>query len=204
MRRTFNIPRGEAGVSYVELLVVIVVIAVVASLAIFGRGNANAQFQRQNAATELKVAFERARFDSVKRRAVEANTYAGVLVAANSITLKTDTNGNGITTDAADSLTTNLPAGVVIERINGGTLPVTVNFNMRGETIVPTGSVQFRVCNLSCASPTAANANLVIVTPTGTVNMLPGDAEPPTFTNPNLPAVTTGIRTDVVLPTPTP
>ncbi len=190
----------QAGISYVELLVVIVIIAIVASLALMQRGNANEQFQRQNAATELKIAFERARFDSVKRRAVTEPSYAGVIVSANAITLKTENNGNAVTTDAADSVTTALPAGIVIERINGETLPVTVNFNMRGETIVPSGSVQFRVCKFTCGSPTAATANLLVVTPTGTVNLLPGDAQPPTFANPTQPDVTSGIRIDAVLP----
>ena len=60
---------GQAGISLVELLVVIVIIAIVASVALMRRGSANEQFQRQNASRELKTAFERARFDSVKRRA---------------------------------------------------------------------------------------------------------------------------------------
>src|SRR5690606_12428047 len=60
----------DAGFSFVELMVVIVIIVIVATLALMQRGSANEQFQRQNVARELKVALERARFDSVKRRAL--------------------------------------------------------------------------------------------------------------------------------------
>ncbi len=52
-----------------ELLIVLAIAAVLvtASVALFGRTTAN--IQRQNAARQFKNYLERARFDSIKRRA---------------------------------------------------------------------------------------------------------------------------------------
>ena len=72
----------QSGVTLVELLVVIVVISILAGFALLQRGNANEQLRRQNAAQQLKVAFERARFDSVKRRAECDPNKAKVVISA--------------------------------------------------------------------------------------------------------------------------
>ena len=71
--------KAQGGFSFVELLIVVAIIAVVSTLAFFRMGTANTQFQRQNVARELKVAFERARFDSVRRHAENAGP-ASVMV----------------------------------------------------------------------------------------------------------------------------
>ena len=69
MARLSYTTQGQDGTTLVEALVVILIISIVAAMAIMNRGSADEQFKRQNLARELKVAFERARFDSVKRRA---------------------------------------------------------------------------------------------------------------------------------------
>ena len=51
--------RGQHGVSLIETLVVVSIISIVSAIALMQRGSANNQFQRQNIARELKVAFER-------------------------------------------------------------------------------------------------------------------------------------------------
>lgn len=181
--------RGQSGVSLVELLVVIVVILIVASIAFMQRGSANEQFQRQNAARELKTAFERARFDSVKRRAdgTMASPFAYVEVRNNAFTLrtyKTDVNGLATANDQAYPF----PAGVAAEGFNftiGASK--TVQFNRRGEAIVVGGgNPQYMVCNGTCpAAPGNVSAtNTVLVTPTGTVNLLGGGVAIPSFLNP--------------------
>jgi Tfp pilus assembly protein FimT len=53
-------------------MVVILVLAIVSTIAIMNMGSSKIQLERQTVARELKVAFERARFDSVKRRAASA------------------------------------------------------------------------------------------------------------------------------------
>jgi len=184
---------------------VIIIIAVVATLALMSRGSANSQFQRQNVARELKVAFERARFDSVKRRADSAATQAKVLVDAGVYTLTTDINLNGTLESSDDIAKTVSGQNIVIAGSVGTTLPVTVRFNQRGEAVDSSGasiSPVFLVCNASCSSPTTANSNLVIVTPTGTVNLLAGNATVPTFNAPPVTnvAVGTGISNMVSVP----
>ena len=207
--------RNDRGVSLVELLVVIVLIAILAAFAMMQRGSANEQLQRQNVARELKVALERARFDSVKRRAqnpgsATADTRARVVLTANSYTLVTDNNANADlvnddgTFDAGDAVTYNLGAGIVFAG-SGITLPATVLFDHRGEvTAISSSGINpvFLVCNASCSSPTNINSNLVVVTPTGTVNLLAGASAIPTFSAPpvtNVP-VGTGISNTVVIP----
>lgn len=192
----------QAGVSLVELLVVIVIIGIVSAIAVMNRGQANEQFKRQNVSRELKVAFERARFDSVKRRAQSSpNDYrARVDVNSNSYTLTTFKDVAG--TPTAQTVTTALPSGIAIARYDGGTLPLTVNFNMRGET--GAGSVpQFRICNNACSGPfTNATSDIVIVTPTGTINLLAGGSGLPSFGLPGGTSVptTSGVNPDAVLP----
>jgi prepilin-type N-terminal cleavage/methylation domain-containing protein len=194
-----NSARGEHGVSLIETLVVVSIITVVASLALMQRGSANAQLQRQNVARELKVAFERARFDSVKRRAEGAGP-ATVIVNTNSYTLKTDLNQDGMF-QSSESVVTNLSAqNITIAGYATMTLPVTITFNQRGEASAVDGggtvTPQFYVCNGTCpGTPTTADANVVLITATGTVNLLPGNATPPTFANANVTSITptTGI-----------
>jgi len=196
---------NESGVSYVELLVVIIIIVVVCALAFMKRGSANEQFQRQNVARELKVALERARFDSVKRRADTSGTQAKVLVDAGVYTLTTDINLNGTLESSDDIVRTISSQNIVIAGSGGTTVPVTVRFNQRGEPVDSSGvsiSPTFLVCNVSCSSPTIANSNIVVLTPTGTVNLLVGGSTIPTFNAPpvtNVP-VGTGVSNLVSVP----
>jgi len=115
--------------------------------------------------------------------------------------LKTDSNNDG----TYESLTTNFAAqNITIAGYTSMTLPVTVTFDKRGE-VTATGGVnpEFLVCNGTCpATPTSDTANIVLVTPTGTVNLLAGNATPPTFVNPGVTNVSTtaGISNMVSLP----
>lgn len=202
----------QRGVTVVELLVVVVVIAVIVGFALMQRGGANEQFKRQNVAQELKSAFERARFDSVKRRADSSGIQAKVVVDQTTFTLTTDRDQNGLL-ETSDNEVANLSGqNIVIAGNTGITLPVTITYNQRGEaTAIDAGGViepVFLVCNVSCASPTQANSNIVLVTPTGTVNLLAGGSPLPTFSPPGgistVPANTSINNTAVVTPTPSP
>ena len=189
---------SQSGVSLVETLVVIVIIAILAALAIMNRGSANEVFQRQNATGELKVAFERARFDSVKRRAdgVEPYPFASVEVRTNGFTLRTYTRQGNSNTATGQDWTRTFPTGVTLSHYSSGTLPMTITFNRRGETAG--GVPQFRITD----SKTGAS-EIILVTPTGTVNVLPGTSTIPTFSNPALtgnPAANQSINNQVVVP----
>ena len=193
----FNI---QDGTTVVEVMVVVIIIAVIAAFAMMQKGSANEQFKRQNMARELKFAFERARFDSVKRRAEGGP--AEVFVEADKFTLRTDSD---LSTTGLENAVTLLPPNISIARFDGGSGDITVTFDKRGE-IGATNPV-FLVCNGTCtaANDAPGNANIVLVTPTGTVNLLPGGATPPSFLAPPV-APPIGAGTDInpraVLPSP--
>jgi prepilin-type N-terminal cleavage/methylation domain-containing protein len=191
----------QSGVSVVELLVVLAVISVICGFALMQRGSVDDQVKRQNAAHELKVAFERARFDSVKRRPANSGEMAMVTVTPSSFTLRTYTNEANGTAVPHDQSTT-LPSGIVIGRYDGSALTtLDVTFDMRGETGMGS-TTQFFICNVSCTGQrTNLNANLLIVTPTGTVNLLPGSANIPSFGLPSVSPVpaNANINPDAVL-----
>ncbi|HSI87573.1 MAG TPA: prepilin-type N-terminal cleavage/methylation domain-containing protein [Pyrinomonadaceae bacterium] len=193
----------DAGFSFVELMVVIVIIVIVATLALMQRGSANEQFQRQNVARELKVALERARFDSVKRRATRTpqDTRATVTVASDGFTLRTDQDQDGILDDDDDQ-DTSVPTGISIDPA------ATIYFNRRGEIVALDGSLLpgavFTVCNGVCPQSDATSPNtatIVVVTATGTVNLLAGGSEVPAFVPPNVQSVPpgTGIRSETYI-----
>jgi prepilin-type N-terminal cleavage/methylation domain-containing protein len=202
----------QSGVTVTELLVVVVVISVLAAFALIQPGATNSQLKRQNAAQELKSALERARFDSVKRRADNSAVQANVVVDTSSFTLTVDGNQDGVL-NSSDALVTDISGlQVVIASEVGATLPVTISYNQRGEATASdfAGNTDpiFLVCNVSCSSPTVSNSNIVLVTATGTVNLLPGGSEIPEFSPPGglttVPPGTSINNTAAIIPTPTP
>jgi type II secretory pathway pseudopilin PulG len=196
----------ERGFSITEAIIVIVIIIILSSVALMqfgGTNSADAQFKRQNVARELKVALERARFDSVKRHAEGAGP-ASVVVNSGSYTLTTDLNQDGTFQSQESQVTTFSGQGITISGYNSISLPVTVTFNKRGEAST-NGDVNpvFVVCNGTCPqTPSSSNANIVLVTPTGTVNLLAGGSTPPTFSAPNVSniATSTGVSNIVSVP----
>jgi prepilin-type N-terminal cleavage/methylation domain-containing protein len=191
MSQHFHSIDDQTGVTLVELLVVCVIIAILAGFALMLRGGANEQFQRQNVARELKFAFERARFDSVKRRADATADRARVVVEAGSFTLATDKNLDGTITTADDFQTNFAVQNIAIAGQGSSSVPMTIYFDQRGETVDSAGasiSAAFYLCNVSCASPGNDDANIVLITPTGTVDMLGGGASVPTFNAPTVAA----------------
>lgn len=188
----------QSGVTLVELLIVIVVIGIVSSIAMMQLRTPKNQLSRQNVARELKVAFERARFDSVKRRVATNAEMAKVTVSATAFTLTTDVNLNGTLESSDDSINNFSNQDVTITNTTGNAMvfPVTITYNKRGEPIAKdannvTVSPIFLICNGTCNSnnATSSNANIVLVTATGTVNLLPGNGAVPTFATPNVTTV---------------
>jgi prepilin-type N-terminal cleavage/methylation domain-containing protein len=170
---------NQKGVTLVELMVVILLIVILSTIAIMNMSSSKIQFERQTVARELKVAFERARFDSVKRRA-DGNTdspMASVVVAGNSFTLKTDINQNGTIETSEDRVNSSWNPGISIRNTSGAAALRKRNVAL----IIAANQIQrveqhFLVCNGDCTTPSASNSNLVVVTATGTVNILSGGA----------------------------
>lgn len=203
---------NQTGVTVTELLVVVVVISVLIGFAIIQRGSTDQILRRQNAAQELKSSLERARFDSVKRRADVSSAQANVVITATSVTLTTDRDMNGVL-DAADQQVRDFAgSNIVFAGDHVMTFPITVSYNQRGEATATDagGPVEpvFLVCNSSCDSPDVNNSNILLVTPTGTVNLLPGGTALPTFSPPGgistIPPSNSINNSAAITPTPTP
>lgn len=193
----------QSGASLVELMVVALIIVIVATITFMSVGSANDQFNRQNASRQLKEAFERARFDSVKRRAQDGDVLrppAYVYVRSDGFRLRTyvDSDSNASTAPVAHDQEFPLAAGVVISHYASGTLPMTIAFDHRGGTFG--GDPRFSV------SETRYNTSeVVIVTPTGTVNLVGsvGSNVNFNFSNPTLsgnPGSGDSINDDVIIP----
>jgi prepilin-type N-terminal cleavage/methylation domain-containing protein len=189
----------QSGVTVTELLVVVIVISVMAGFALLNRGSADQQLTRSNSAQHLKASFERARYDSVKRRAECDPEKAKVVVNSGLIVLWTDKDNSGLP-DAGETESIDIsPHNVTISGI-GLTLPVTVTFNQRGEPSATDGVTTsnypgFYVCNGVCSgTPTNSDANKVYITPTGTVNLMGGGESLPTFGVPGGTAIGTGVE----------
>ncbi len=188
---------SERGYSLVELMIVLIITAILVTLALISFRNTQTQFNRQNIARELKVNLERARFDSVKRRAVNTADLAEVkLLSATSFSVKIDTNQNGML-DANETRTINF-AGQPTVRLVGNSLvfPITINFDRYGRITAKDGNSPtpqnitpiFTICTNNCtaANATASNADVIYISPSGTVTMLAGGSSQPTFQNPNV------------------
>lgn len=186
----------QKGSTIVEMLVVVLIIAIVSTIALLQYTAPRQQFSRQNVSRELKVFLERARFDSVKRRADSASAQARVVINATSYTLSTDKNGNG-TIDSGDAIGRSFSGTNIAITGTGMVFPVTVYFDQRGEVQAIDGASAvvnpvFRICLGNCSTPTNGNSDLLIVTPTGTVNLLGGSANPPAFATPPVSPITGG------------
>ncbi|MEO6589152.1 MAG: type II secretion system protein [Pyrinomonadaceae bacterium] len=220
--RKFN---SQSGISLIEVLIILIVTVILATFAVAQFGKSKVVFQRQNIAREFKVNLERARFDSVKRNAIDVNKRANVVVKASKTAFDAtaDLNQNG-TIDVSDTRTIDFSgiSNVKIVPDTGGAgdtivLPITIRFDNRGQitsedSSSPKKSVtRFIFCTDGCTAATAnqTNASVVSISLTGTVSMTAGGETQPTFSDPTI--TNTGdyqINPDLLntqlSPTPTP
>ncbi|MDQ6788867.1 MAG: prepilin-type N-terminal cleavage/methylation domain-containing protein [Acidobacteriota bacterium] len=199
MKKRNNI--SQRGFSLIELMIVLVITAVLVTLAIARFGGAKNQVKRQNISRELKVNLERARFDSVKRRAVSAAEQAQVkIINATSYTVRTDLNQNGTAADASDTRTIDFSGQNGINLVgNNLVFPITITFDQYGRATATDGTTPtpqtitpiFTICNDVCtaANATSNTADVIYVSPSGTVAMLSGGASQPTFQDPTVTTV---------------
>ena len=207
----------------IETMIVLVVMAILVTMAVVGLGKAPRNLDRQNSAREFKVFLERARFDSVRRRANVCSEMSSVTInSSTSFSLASDQNQNGIL-DPSETRTINLTGDVQIVG-NSVTLPVTIRFDERGHALLtdcvttpPANVPLFYFCNGTCTplTVTAQNSNVIFVSPTGTVAMMPGSDTMPTFNSPAVTSVASNSQINPLLavwtstadsgtPTPTP
>ena len=185
---------SEHGYSLIEIVLVLVIIAIMATFAILALGNSTQNLGRQNITKEFKVALERARFDSMRRRASDCAQMGRVVInSATSFDLVTDVNQNG-SIDTGDTRTVDFGERSLVEIVKdpAPTYPITIRFDQRGhatsgtcDAITPPDSPTV-FCELPCTAATAnaLNSNIVFVSPTGTAAMLAGGETIPTFADP--------------------
>lgn len=191
----------QKGISLLELLIVLVVVGVLVALAIPNFNRANTQFQRQNIARQLKIDFERARFDSVKRNAETFNEMAKLIINnPTSFSSVLDLNNNG-TIETSEIHLTNISAAGA--KIVGGNLifPITVTFDRRGQARAINGSnaaitPTFVICGQDCTFATAnqTNSNTLSISPSGTVALVEAGQVFFDRAVPNVTSVSTGSK----------
>ncbi len=208
----------QSGFSLIETVVVLSIIAIIVTFAILGLGKSHDVIARQTVAREFKVALERSRFDSMKRRPANCADMGRVeIVNASSFRYITDLDQNGTLDPATESRIVDVGIRNVTIIEAPGTFPMTIRFDHRGESI--SGSCASPVaaqtptvfCELPCATVTDTNSSSVFVSPTGTVALMMGTESMPTFGAPTVSNVnsTWGINDRLAVwmgtpPTPTP
>ena len=109
---------SEQGYSLIEIVLVLVIIAIMATFAILALGSSTQNLGRQNITKEFKVALERARFDSIRRRPSNCADMASVeITSATSFDLITDVNQNGVI-EAADRRTVDFGSRSLVEIVD--------------------------------------------------------------------------------------
>ncbi|MEO5860131.1 MAG: prepilin-type N-terminal cleavage/methylation domain-containing protein, partial [Pyrinomonadaceae bacterium] len=186
--------RSVSGFSVIELLIVLVVIGIVTTLAVIALGSSASSLSRQNISREFKVALERARYDSVKRRPDTCDQMSRVeITSATSFRLLTDTNRNGSIDPASETSLHDFGSRSSTEIVgNSLVFPITIRFDGRGNSSsgpcsLPTETYHSTTfCELPCTLATAndQNATVIYVSPTGTTTELKGGESIPNFTSP--------------------
>ena len=188
---------SQRGVSLIEILVVLSILSVLTTAAVLSLGSSTKSLKRQNVARGFKNSLERARFDSVKRRASECENKARVeITSPTSFTLLTDSNENGTIDPGEEAKTVNFDPrdDVSIVYDHAVTYPIVIRFDQRGtpssgpceaETDIDTPTI---FCTMPCtaASADANNSNSIFVSKTGVVAFMEGNSKAPVFTAPTV------------------
>jgi Tfp pilus assembly protein FimT len=190
------IPRNQSGKSIMELMIVLTVVIILVTIAVAQFGTAGTNLDRQNIAREFKVSLERARFDSVKRRAANCDDMSRVVItSASSFTLLTDMNQNSTIETASEARVVDFEDRSDVRIVGQSTdFPITIRFDQRGNVSTGPCSAPVNVaekvvfCNTPCtmAMAGASNSNIIFVSPTGTATMAYGGSSLPTFANPTV------------------
>jgi len=188
-----NAYRKQSGFSILELLMVIVVVMILATIGIVIFRGAKTDFERQRIVREFKIYLERARFDSVKRRATTDDQKSKIVLNGPfSFTARLDFNNDGALSpdemQLVDFTSRSATRIVVSDTLN---YPVTILFDRRGHidardsTSTPITPL-FTICS-NCSSSNPETTVLSLST-TGTVavirnGVLPSAMPTPAITN---------------------
>jgi Tfp pilus assembly protein FimT len=152
---------NAAGVSVLELLIVITMLAVITGFAVMRIVRARQVMIRANVAQELSNYLEKARLDSVRRHPNTTAEMAQVsIVNATFYSVTIDSDGNG-TLDAPKVISLPVNSGLQFN----GTFPRTIYFNWRGRTVDSTNTIA-APASISISSSTYGST-LINVSDTG-------------------------------------
>jgi prepilin-type N-terminal cleavage/methylation domain-containing protein len=182
--------KNQEGFSLIEIFIVLLIIGIITTFAVITFGSSKVDMQRQAITREFKVYLERARFDSVKRRAQDPDRATIKLISATQFTAALDLNEDGTiqpsevrTIDFTQRTNTRI---LVTDTFN---YPVTVSFDQRGHATAVDAtntavSPVFTICsNCSAASP---DRSVISISPTGTIAVTRNQADPTTFPTPSI------------------
>ena len=172
--RTSN---AEGGYSVLELLVVVVVIAVVAGMAATGVASARNRMKLNGAAQELAGNLEKARTNSIKRRAEAGAESSLSVLNATTYRLHTDFNADGVlgTTEFRDIqlpdnvtfVTTPMPAAAAFDRMGHLTTNLTITLTSGTASVTQSITASGGISALGAvAPPTLSGTPIPTPTPT--------------------------------------
>ena len=202
--------RNDAGFSLLELFIVLIVVGVLVTLAVLGFGASASSLDRQNIAREFKVALERARYDSVKRRPSTCDDMSRVeILSKTSFRLLTDTNRNGVIEPAVEASTFDFTGRSQTEIVGDASLvfPITIRFDGRGSTssgpcaATTDAYASTTFCETPCTIATASPqyATVIYVSPTGTTALLAGGESIATVDPPAVSTVSPSVQINPLL-----
>jgi prepilin-type N-terminal cleavage/methylation domain-containing protein len=204
-----NRTKLQDGFSIVELLIVLTIVVILSTLAVMQFRSSKTDFERQNITHEFKVYLERARFDSVKRRAVNAAQMSKITLRPTRFSVELDFDGNG-QLDASDVRTVDFTqrSQTQIRVTDTLSYPVTVVFDQRGHvTSKDSGGNDvdpvFTICSKNCTGPTQNNSDLSVLSlsSSGTVAILRGGQDPSALPTPAINATPAKVNCYVLVNT---
>ena len=194
---------SQKGISIVEVLIVVVVVGILSTVAVVQINSSRVNFQRQRIAREFKIFLERARFDSVRRRAATVNGVDDrsriILNSATSFTVILDKDQDGTVLNPDGTFQNGDRQAVDFSQRSDTRIfisdmfnyPVTISFNQRGnmtakDSLNNNVNPLFKICSNNCDGTPENNADLTIISlsPTGTVAILKDTTTPSTLPTP--------------------
>ena len=172
---------AQRGFSIIEVVIVLTVTGILMTIAVITFGGAKVDLQRQSIAREFKNYLERARFDSVKRRAAATADQANlVLTSSRAFTAHLDFDEDRVlrTNEVRVVDFTQRAATQIFVSDAGLNYPVTIRFDQRGHATATDSlgaaisPITFTICSSSNCSPTSPDRTIISLSPSGTVAIL--------------------------------
>jgi prepilin-type N-terminal cleavage/methylation domain-containing protein len=171
----------QSGFSILEIVIVLAVTGILMTIAVITFGGAKTDLQRQSIAREFKNYLERARFDSVKRRAAAPADQASiVLTSSRAFTANLDFDEDRVLRANESRVVdfTQRSATQIYVSDVGLNYPVTISFDQRGHATATdslggaVSPITFTICSSSNCSPTSPDRTVISLSPSGTVAIL--------------------------------